>query len=69
MKFFEKNVGQVDRIVRIVLGVALLATAYLWQAGIIVQGIVGLVGLVALFTGIIGTCALYSLVGINTNKK
>ncbi len=68
MKLFEKNVGQVDRIVRIVIGVALLAAAYLWQTDVIVRGIVGLVGLVALFTGIMGTCTLYSLIGVNTNK-
>jgi hypothetical protein len=61
---FAKNVGSIDRIVRIVLGLALLAgfflntdAAYRWLY---------LIGLVPLATGIFGSCALYSLIGINT---
>jgi hypothetical protein len=69
MKLFEKNVGQIDKIVRLVVGVLLLAGAYFVQADMIVRGVLGLVGVVMLFTGIMGTCLLYSLVGVNTAKK
>ena len=69
MKLFEKNVGKTDKMVRLVVGVLLLAAAYFVQADLLVRGIIGLVGVVMLFTGIMGTCALYSLIGVNTAKK
>ena len=69
MKLFEKNVGQTDKMVRLVVGVLLLAAAYFVQADMIIRGVLGLVGLVMLFTGTMGTCLLYSLVGVNTAKK
>jgi len=65
-----KNEGSVDRIVRVVLGVVLIVWAY-----VIGQGqwstwswILGIVGLIALVTGIIGWCGLYAVLGINTCK-
>lgn len=56
----KANVGTMDRMVRIVVGVALLA------AGGIFQSWWGLVGLLPLLTGLMRFCALYSLLGINT---
>lgn len=59
-----KNVGGIDRIARIVLGLALLAGyafnsdgAYSWLY---------LLGIIPLATGLIGWCPPYSLLGINT---
>lgn len=61
---FKHNVGTVDRMVRIVLGLALLAgfalntdAAYRWLY---------LIGIIPLLTGLFGTCGIYSLFGINT---
>ncbi|MEM5476903.1 DUF2892 domain-containing protein [Pacificibacter sp. AS14] len=61
---FSKNVGKIDRIIRIVVGVALLAgfvlnadASYRWLY---------LIGIVPLATGLMNSCALYSLIGINT---
>lgn len=55
-----------DRALRVVLGVVLL---YLGWAGV-VGGTLGLVfkifGFVPLFTGIVGWCAVYALLGIST---
>lgn len=63
----EKNVGSIDRIIRIVVGIVLL----LWGLGS--GGLLGwiavIIGLIALLTGILGTCWLYKLLKINTNKK
>lgn len=61
----KKNVGQVDKWIRIVLGVALLVLLAVVQSG---WRWVGLLGIVALATGLIGYCPLYTLLGINTNK-
>ena len=58
------NVGGIDRILRIVLGVVLVALA---ATGTV--GAWGWVGLVALATGLIGWCPPYALLGINTCKN
>ncbi|MFA5412670.1 MAG: DUF2892 domain-containing protein [Candidatus Micrarchaeia archaeon] len=64
----QKNVGTVDRAIRFVLGLALLYYSFtaltppLIYLGIIVAAIL-------LFTGLMGTCTLYSLLGMNTLGK
>ena len=54
------NVGTVDRALRVVVGLVLLALAlfggHLW----------GWIGLVPLATGILGWCPFYPLLGMNT---
>jgi hypothetical protein len=67
MKLFQKNVGEADRAVRIVLGL-LLFGAILW--GLVtdtIAWIVAIIGIAALATGIFGTCMLYTVLGINTH--
>lgn len=62
-----KNVGTLDRIIRIVLGAALIAAGYLYLAGW--QSIVAyVIGAGTLLTGIFGLCAVYKLLGISTAK-
>ena len=60
------NVGTVDRIVRVVLGIALIA----WALGFIAPGAayhwIGWIGVVPLATGAVGSCPLYSLLGMST---
>lgn len=60
------NVGMVDRIVRVVIGIALIAfalnffypnTGYNW---------IGWIGVVPILTAAIGNCPLYSIVGVST---
>jgi hypothetical protein len=68
MKIGEKNVGMADRIIRIILGFILLYAGATMLSGILMY-LVLLVGLVLLLTGIFGTCALYSLLAMNTLKK
>jgi hypothetical protein len=55
------NVGTVDRVVRIVVGVALIACA---AAGKI--GWWGYIGAVPLLTGLFRLCPLYTILGIRT---
>ena len=59
---FKKNVGSVDRVIRIVLGIGMIG------AGIYYGSWLGAIGLIPLLTGILGTCGLYSLFGISTCK-
>ena len=54
------NVGTVDRVVRVVFGLAIGA------AGIYFKNWFGLVGLVPLTTGLIGWCPAYLPFGIST---
>jgi hypothetical protein len=61
----KKNVGTVDRWIRIILGVALLSLIVFLSGGV---RWIGLIGLIPLLTGIAGYCPLYSLFKINTNK-
>ena len=62
------NEGTWDRLIRVVIGVALGYVA--WIAWPTVMGLVSLViGLVAFGTGVVGWCALYQVLGISTNKR
>jgi membrane-associated protease RseP (regulator of RpoE activity) len=59
-----KNVGGIDRILRIVVGLALLAYAiFLPQTG---WNWVGWIGVVPLLTGLFNFCPVYTLLGVNT---
>ena len=59
----KKNVGGIDRILRIVIGLTLIALA---ATGLV--GAWGWLGLLPLATGTIGWCPPYSLLGWNTCK-
>lgn len=61
---FKTNVGGIDRILRIVVGVALLAGFFLnadasWR-------FLYLIGIIPLATGVLSTCPLYSVLGFST---
>lgn len=58
---FTKNEGSIDRAVRIVLGLVLLSLVFVGP-----KTWLGLVGLVPLLTGALGSCPLYSLLGISS---
>ncbi|MCB2135734.1 MAG: DUF2892 domain-containing protein [Rhodobacteraceae bacterium] len=62
---FKTNVGGADRIIRILLGIALLA-AWFMMPGAGYRWVFIVLGLVALGTGLMSSCPLYSLLGINT---
>ncbi len=55
------NVGNVDRTLRIVAGIALIALA---ATGTI--GLWGYIGVLPLATGLLRTCPAYSLLGVDT---
>lgn len=58
------NEHTLDRIVRVALGLGLLG---LMAVGPVPGwGLVGLVGLVPLLTGAIGSCPIYTMLGVST---
>ncbi|MBL3568381.1 YgaP family membrane protein [Rhodovulum visakhapatnamense] len=59
----SKNVGGIDRILRIVIGALMVIAALLGYSNWL------LIGMVPLATGLMSTCPLYSLIGLNTCKK
>ena len=58
---FKANVGGLDRILRIIIGLGLIAIVFVGP-----QTPWGYLGIVPLATGLIGWCPLYALLRINT---
>jgi Inner membrane protein YgaP-like, transmembrane domain len=63
------NVGTVDRIIRFALGVALVAVALAGSVAAPLVYVVWIVAAIALVTGAVGFCPLYSLFGFSTAGK
>ena len=58
---FKTNVGGIDRVLRIAAGLVLI--------GLTLMGTIGpwgWIGVVLLATGVLSTCPLYSIIGLNT---
>ena len=60
----KKNIGTIDRTLRIVVGLALLA-GFVLNADASLRWLY-LIGIVPLATGLVGSCGVYTLLGINT---
>ncbi len=63
MNLFKNNVGKIDRIIRIVLGIILIANVFY-----AFHHPIGWLGVVLIITGIAGKCPLYTLLNINTKS-
>jgi hypothetical protein len=59
----KANVGGIDRTLRILAGIALLALVFVLESD---ARWLGLIGLVPLATGLIGYCPAYALFGLST---
>jgi len=59
----KKNIGTVDRVFRVIVGLGLIAF------GLIYHNWLGAIGAVPLLTALIGFCPLYCPLGINTTGK
>jgi hypothetical protein len=60
------NVGTIDRVVRVLVGLVLIAFAFglVWPAT--GWNWVGWIGIIPLVTGAVGSCPLYSVLGLST---
>ena len=61
---FKSNVGGIDRVLRIVAGLVLLALFFVYPDA--PWRYFALIGIIPLFTGLFGTCPLYSVIGLST---
>lgn len=61
MNLFKKNVGKIDRIIRVVVGIILVGNVFY-----ALHHPIGWLGVILIVTGIVGTCPLYTIIGINT---
>jgi len=57
----KRNVGKIDQLIRIIIGIIIIAF------GIYFKSWWGIIGLVPIFTSIIGFCPLYIILNINTH--
>ena len=57
----KRNVGTIDRIIRVILGLGLLTLAFIGP-----QTAWGYIGIVPLVTAFIGNCPAYSIFGISS---
>lgn len=57
------NVGTIDRVIRMIVGLALIAWALLFTGPVWAY-----LGVVPLLTGLIRWCPAYSLININTHQ-
>jgi hypothetical protein len=62
---FATNVGGIDRVLRIVVGLALIAWFFMDQ-GTGFWHWAKLIGIVPLATGLMSSCPLYSVLGLST---
>ena len=61
---FKRNEGTIDRALRVIRGLALIAGYFMNGGG--AYSWLYLIGIVPLVTGLIGSCPLYTILGINT---
>jgi hypothetical protein len=61
-----RNIGGIDRTLRIILGIGLLGLLFVLEGG---ARWVGLIGLVPLGTALIGYCPLYSILRVSTCRR
>lgn len=60
-RIFPRNEGAADRTLRVLLGLGLLSLTFLGP-----RTAWGWVGVLPLVTGLVGTCPLYTLLGLRT---
>ncbi|WP_372738019.1 DUF2892 domain-containing protein [Neptunomonas sp.] len=60
----EKNIGSVDKVIRILIGLVLIALVFVGP-----QTPWGWIGVPVILIALVGTCPLYKIIGVSTCKK
>jgi len=60
------NVGGIDRVIRIIVGLALLSLVFFGDKIIGQNTVYGWIGVIPLVTGLFKFCPLYALLGLKT---
>lgn len=63
----KTNEGTVDRVIRVILGVGLLSLLAIGPVP--GWGLIGVIGLLPMATGLLGFCPTYTLFGIDTRER
>ncbi|MDM8168338.1 DUF2892 domain-containing protein [Roseovarius sp.] len=63
---FKQNIGNIERILRVLVGAALILGYFLGDGA---YSWLYLLGIIPLATGVIGYCPPYAWLGINTCKR
>lgn len=58
----KHNVGKADKIIRVIMGLAIGAAGFYFNSWL------GLIGIIPIFTGLFNWCPLYTPFKISTNK-
>jgi hypothetical protein len=67
---FEQNVGQFDRIARIILGLIFAVLVYLFYTDQLLFAVIfGLLSVIMFITAIFGSCPIYSTIKFSTKKN
>lgn len=70
--FVKKNMGSIDRFIRIVTGLVMMYFGFINQAAIdslIINIIVGIFGIISIVFAYLAFCPIYTLGNISTLKK
>lgn len=65
----KKNMGTMDRVVRIVIAVAIAALYFTGRISGTIAVVLGVVAVAFLLTSLVGWCWLYTLLGFSTRKE
>ena len=63
MDLLKNNVGKIDRIIRIIVGIVLIGNVFY-----ALHHPIGWIGIILIVTAIAGKCPLYAILGINTKS-
>jgi hypothetical protein len=71
MNLFKKNVGRVDRVLRVIFGAAMIYIGFLSDdllSDKFARMLLGSFGVIVFLSGVFKTCPLYLLIGFSSNK-
>jgi len=65
----KKNIGSVDKFVRIIIAAIIMALYYFGYISDTLAMVLLIIGIILLLTSLINFCPLYKIIGVNTCKK
>ena len=62
----EKNMGNIDRAIRIIVGIAALVAFFMMPTGAVLHWIFLAVGVIFIGTSLVSSCPIYTIFGLRT---
>jgi len=66
---FEKNMGTLDRAIRIVIAVVIAVLYFNGNLSGLTATVLGIFSIIFIITSFVGICPLYTVIGLSTCKK